>query len=112
MKRDFLKELKARISKIDHPLPPTVRPEAPSDRPVKLYNIHKRSLPVGIDKPVVFSVTKSEAEWWTEYVLKPRSYENGPDDSKTIIYYDVLPIGATPRERSIYYNPRPVSMEE
>ena len=75
------------------------------------YNIHKRSLPVGIDKIIVFGVTKEDAEWWLECKLKPKCYENGPDDSKTLIYYDIVPVDATPKERSIYYNMHPVTTE-
>src|SRR6185295_10951328 len=80
--------------------------------PVKRYNIHKRSLPVGIDKIVVFNVTKQEADWWVERKLKTRCYENGPDDSKTLVYYDIIPVGATPKEKSIYFNTHPVTTEE
>lgn len=81
------------------------------DKSVKLYNVHKRSLPPGIDKIVVFNLTKEEAEWWVENKLKARCYENAPDDSKTVIYYDIVPVDATPRERSIYHNAGPLTTE-
>lgn len=87
-------------------------PESDDFDKVKCYNIHKRSLPVGIDAVVVFGVTKEESEWWIEYALKPKCYENGPDDSKTVIYYDVIPVDATPKERSIYFNAGTIVTED
>lgn len=103
--------LKSDVVVIPPPTPPVEHNRRKDDRPVKLYNVHKRSLPPGIDKIVVFGVTKEEAEWWVEHKLKTRCYENGPDDSKTVIFYDVIPVDATPRERSIYYNAGPITME-
>ena len=97
---------------IEPPKPPTPRYDEPKpEPPVKRFNIHKRSLPVGIDKVVVIGVTKDEAAWWIETKLKTKCYENGPDDSKTLIYFDIIPVGATPKERSIYFNTRPVILE-
>lgn len=114
-------ETKARLKKqginlqtdivvVEPPKPPK-REERKPEPPVKLFNVHKRSLPPGLDKIVVFAVTKQEAEWWVEHKLKTKCYEYGPDDSKTVIYYDILPVGATPRERSIYNNSGPVTTE-
>lgn len=94
------------------------QPRARSQEPVlqvpdnvKRYNIHKRSLPVGIDRVVVFGITKEDAEWWVDKKLKTRCYENSVDDSKTIIYYDVIPVDATPKEKNIYFNTSPVMTE-
>ncbi len=112
MKRDFVAELQAVIKRVDNPRPPMPRFEEPKpEPPVKRFNIHKRSLPVGIDKVVVVGVTKAEAEWWIEKILKPKCYQDDPRDSKTIVYFDLVPVGATPRERSIFFNPRPVVIE-
>lgn len=77
------------------------------------FNIHKRSLPVGIDKIVVFNVTKPQAERLLEkatdnagtLLFATRSYYDAVKESKTLIYFDIVPVGATPSERSIYYNP-------
>jgi len=97
MFRDFSAELRAVIKNIDNKVP--VAPKQPR------FNVHKRSLPVGLDKIVVFGVLKGEATSWIENRLKSKCYENDPDSSKTLIYYDVIPIDATPKERSIYHNP-------
>lgn len=78
---------------------------------VQRFNIHKRSLPVGIDKVVVFGVTRHEAERWIEGRLKTRLYHHDDKNSKTLIYYDVIPVDAQPRERSIYYNPGPIVVD-
>lgn len=114
MSRDFAAELKARIRKIDAPpRPPQVEAQQP-EPPVKRYNIHKRSLPVGnppLDKIVVFAVTKAEAEWWINHRLKAKSYQDDARDTKTLIYFDAVPVDAQPRERSIYFNPRPAISE-
>ncbi len=94
MKRDFGAELKQIIQNVNH-----VKPLA-----VVRYNIHKRSLPVGLDKVVVFDVTRSEALWWIEHRLQSVVYFNEITESKQIIYYDVVPTDATNEEKSVFYN--------
>lgn len=79
---------------------------------LKLFNIHKRSLPPGIDIIVVYNVTKKESEWWVENILKAKCYQNEDSDSKTLIYYDVIPVDAKPHERSIYHNEEQITIEE
>lgn len=99
---------------VSKPLQPSVSKHVKlqSKQPIKLYTIHKRSLPVGLDKIVVFGITKTEAEWLVGSVLKSRCYENGPDDSKTLIYFDILPLNATPKEHSVYHNPSMTAIDE
>jgi hypothetical protein len=107
MPRDFQDELRKRLAAIDKG-----RPIYEKIKEEKLFNIHKRSLPVGIDKKIVFRVTKEDAEWWVEKRLKAHSYQDDSRDTKTLIYYDIIPIGATPREKSIYFNKGPITREE
>ncbi len=108
MERNFLEEFKAKMKMMELPVieKATEKPFIEKREKIKgkLYNIHKRSLPVGIDAIVVFSVTEKEAKQWTEKKLVTRCYENGPDNSKTLIYYDIIPVDAKPREISIYAN--------
>ena len=108
MGRNFLEEFKTKMRMMELPVIEKAIEKPFIDRREKikgkLYNIHKRSLPVGIDTVVVFSVTEKEAKQWTEEKLVTRCYENGPDNSKTLIYYDIIPVDAKPRERSIYFN--------
>lgn len=83
-----------------------------ADKPKgKLYHIYKRSLPPGIDKHVIFNVNKEEANWLMKHVLKAKVYHNEPDDTKTVIFYEPLPVDATPKERNIFYNPGPLTKE-
>lgn len=105
---DFLAKFKKICADIDNPAVEIV-PVARYDEPVKpkvtkLFNIHKRSLPPGIDTVVLIGLTREEAETWLNDKLKARVFEDGPRDSKTLIYYDMLPQYATPIERSIYFN--------
>lgn len=113
---NFLDEFKKRVKKIDSPTPqvevvPVPRYDPPREK-TKFFNIHKRSLPPGIDKIIVFNVTKEEAETLVNHIsglnkvplLRDRSYQDDARDTKTIIYYDIIPVDATPRERSIYFN--------
>lgn len=102
------------VTRIDPPAPRARYDEPPPEPPVKRYNVHKRSLPVGdppLDKIVVFAVTKAEATWWIEHKLQARCYQDDVRETKTLIYYDIVPVDAQPRERSIYFNPRPVTTE-
>lgn len=80
--------------------------------PEKLYNIHKRSLPVGFDKIVVYSVNKEDAEWWLEHRLKTIFYEDKETEERTVYYFDVIPVEATDREKGVYFNPKPNVIEE
>lgn len=107
--RDFVGEFQKRVKRIDkiESLAPI-----PENAVVRRYNVHKRSLPAGIDNIVVLNVTKLEAEWWIENKLKAKVYHNNAEDTKTIVYYDVVPVDASPKERSIYFNNHPVTTEE
>lgn len=91
------------------------KPKPSEVRPPLLYNIHKRSLPVGIDAPVVFGVDKDKAEKLVTNVLKSRIVvhptQSEEKDYRTIIYYDIVPQGASPRERSVYFNKGPVALQ-
>ena len=127
--RDFAKEWAARAEKRRQEeilvIPELPRTEFPdSKEPPKLrierfappikgkeFHIYKRSLPPGLDKIVIWNVSKEEAEWLIENRLKTKLYFNDATDSKTYIYYDVLPANATPEERSIYHNKKPVIIE-
>lgn len=51
------------------------------------YNIHKRSLPEGLDKPVMFGLNEKESEIVLAKFFKTKMIEN-EDDTKTVIYYD------------------------
>ena len=68
--------------------------------PMELYNIHKRSLPVGTDVPVFFNVTKDVAKTLLSKFLLTKIKPDG-----TVIYYDLIPIYGTKEEKNVYWNP-------
>lgn len=81
-------------------------------KPSRLFNIHKRSLPVGIDKIIFIGLTKKEGEKIIENSLKARVFYDTEKETKTIIYYDIVPQDAIPKERSIFYNTVELLKEE
>lgn len=92
-------------------------PKQMPERPMrgKRFNVHKRSLPLGVppmDKIVFFNVSRKEAELIVAKFLKTKCYEDDARQTKTVIYYDIIPVDATPRERSIYFNAGPITKEE
>lgn len=117
----FLEKFKKKCAAID--APPLIVPEKENtvtDVKRRLFNIHKRSLPVGIDKVVVYHLkSKEEAQRMIERATdsqgKPlfatRSYNDDTAESKTLIYFDIVPVDAMPNERSIYFNERPVTRQ-
>jgi len=92
---DFLKKFQDICQEIDKVVP---------KRPSKLFNIHKRSLPIGIDKVVIIGLTKDEAEKQINQVLKTKVYCDYADDTRTVIYYDMVAQDATPKEKSVFFN--------
>lgn len=120
----FLERFKKRCSELAEAAPEitVLKPERePEVRPVRRrFNIHKRSLPVGVDKIVVFNLPSKEAaqrlidkavDSQGKPLFATRSYNDDAAESKTLIYYDIVPEDATPKERSIYFNPRPTVLE-
>ncbi len=83
----------------------TIQPVERVTQPKRMYNIHKRSLPVGIDKIVYFNVDLKTANMLAEKFLIAKSYTDVSRNTKTLIYYDIIPVDALPREKNIYYNP-------
>ena len=111
MERSFVNEWKKKIKQIDQrdimaPADYLDKIQVPDGIP--LFNVHKRSLPIGIDKIVIFGVTEKEAGEIVAHALKTRCYTNEDENTKTIVYFDIIPVGAKPKEKSIYYNSRPV----
>ena len=53
-----------------------------------LYNIHKRSLPIGLDKPVMFGLTKEETHHLLKGYLKTKL--TVVDEKDMVIYCDII----------------------
>lgn len=81
-------------------------------KPSRLFNIHKRSLPVGIDKKVFVNLSKKDAQFLIDHILKSKVYFDTEKESKTLIYFDMVPQDATPKEKSIFYNTVELLKEE
>ncbi len=85
------------------------------DKKVKLYNVHRRTLPVGEDRVVAIGFTKEDAKWFVTKRLKAKEkFINNDDGSKgsKLVYYDIVAQDATSSERSVYFNPRPFVLEQ
>ena len=107
----YLDKFNLRLKQMNEVELPPAPPPVPSDG--RKYNIHKRSLPVGIDVIVVYNIeSKKEAEYMInntrdrkgKQVFGSKVYTDDSRDSKTLIYFDIIPTDATPKERSIYFN--------
>lgn len=88
---------------------PIIKQKIIIEKTGQLYNIHKRSLPVGTDKIVVHGATKEEAEDMMRTMFKAK--EKLQNEVTNVIYYDMVPIDATEEEKSVFYNARPVVVE-
>lgn len=118
LKKDLGISLKQEDEIIVVPTPRYESTPEPIRPPEKLFNIHKRSLPVGIDEVVVRNLTRAEAISWVcpdlpkLPRLKTKVFYDEPNEMKTYIYYDIVPVDGTPRERSVYFNPRPFVVKD
>lgn len=115
MKRDFLNELKSIIHRNTESRPVNKVAEP------RRFNIHKRSLPPGLDQIAVYNVeTEAEALNLIEKardragnrLFAPKLYIDDSKQSKTYIFYEPVPSDATPKERSIFYNKGPITKGE
>lgn len=112
MLRDFKAELKARLDAIENRLSRKKTDDAPVIPVVRRFNIHKRSLPAGLDTVVVYNVTQLEAAYWIEKGLKARHILDDAQQPKGVVYFDAVPVDATYLERSIYFNAHAVLINE
>ncbi len=80
------------------------------DRPEStLYNIHKRSIPVSIDKPIVIGVTRDEADKELLRLIHQESKRRvtqvqSQTENIVYFYFDIIPMEPMPFERDVYYN--------
>ena len=119
MSRDFLAEFRANVKVIDQTFNEVINKTHEDinktikrEQAEKYYNVHKRSLPVGLDKVVFVGLTKDEAYRMINDILKPRIqrkrttdiYGSTEESGETVVYYDAVPENATNEEKSVYYN--------
>ena len=97
---EFIAELRNQL-----PIPTFPRQKMVFERPAgTLYNIHKRSIPIGLDKAVVIGLTEDESDLELIRLIKKEDTRRKNDSSGVFFYFDVLPVNPRPEEMSIYYN--------
>ncbi len=69
-----------------------------------LYNIHKRSVPVGIDKSIVIGLTRYEADLEVIRLIRQEQIRRNGTNEEIFFYFDILPQDAKGFEKDIYYN--------
>ncbi len=94
MKRDFVAELHKIIQKVD----------APKAIIEKLYDIHKRSIPIGVDKVVAIGLVQEDVNPMMERLIKKEERRRMNEPDKLWYYYDPVVVNATNKEKSIFYN--------
>lgn len=82
-------------------LPKQQRQERPKGT---LYNIHKRSLPIGFDKIIVIGLLRDEADKETLRLIHKESKRRNEEMNDVFYYFDIVPMEANERESSIYFN--------
>lgn len=110
MERNFTAELRSFITTLDKPaVPASTEEEKPKAR---RYNIHRRSLPPGVDIKVLFGIfSKQLAEDIIENATDysgVRLFKSVVTD-KGVIFYEPVPMDATERERSPFHNEGPIT---
>lgn len=100
MQRNFCKELKEFINQMD------------TSKQIKeqLYEIRKRSVPIKIDKLVGTGFTKFDAEFALQHLIRKEQRRRNTSDINVYFMYDIIPINATSKERSVYHNEGPASL--
>jgi len=89
-KTEYDKRMKAVNDSIWTTKPKTITKTKVVDKKVSesLYNIHKRSLPVGLDKPIAFNLTEKEADNWIKDYTHTQLTKVRGGDVKMVIYFD------------------------
>lgn len=102
----LLDEIKEEIKEllISLPSPVMFKRETTKRADDELYNIHKRSIPISIDKPVVVGVTKEEGEKEVKRLVEREVKRRNSTNENIFFIFDLVPVKATPAERSIFYN--------
>ena len=102
MKRDFQAELRAFAAKLDNP-PPKPRYDISDPLPdavtvpegQDLYDVYKRSLPMGVNRPVLMGLPKDEAERQRDRLnekerIKRNEQMLSDDRVHDVLFYDIV----------------------
>lgn len=74
-----------------------------------LYNIHKRSMPPAVDKPVVIGLTRTDADLEVVKFIQKEAKRRvqqimDEPEQNVFFYFDIVPQDAKQFEKDIYYN--------
>lgn len=111
---DFVNELKTELKAS---LPQTPEPVMPKQKETRqhpvgtLYNIHKRSLPAGVDKVVLIGLTQDDINTSMVRLIQRETKRRNEENTEVFYYFDAVPLDASDDEESIYYNQRPLLLE-
>lgn len=108
-KRQELENIKTEIEKVKEELNDILKSLLTKVKTIKknegtLYNIHKRSIPVSIDKVVVLGVTKAEADLEVKRLIEKERIRRNQTNEDIFFFFDIISVEATPEEKSIFYN--------
>lgn len=94
------------INELRNSLPvPSLPKRVVFERPVgALYNIHKRSMPIGVDKIIVIGLTRTEADVELLRLIHREAKRRENEGLEIVYYFDLVPIDANKTEQSIYFN--------
>jgi len=110
---DFQAEFKKRLANIDRGNAPKEEVKQIAQdvvemakkqkaRPKETYMIRKRSLPVGLNQPVIWGLSEQEANDWIKDYNKTQMINTQGSDTKRVVYFDkVLEDG---KEHTVYEN--------
>lgn len=107
-----LAAFKKKCREIDEPISPKPRYEEPR------FNIRRTTLPGGKVETLVFNVSHAEALIWIsddretrKRRFREKNVESPIDGIPPVTLYEPIPTDATVEEKSIYYNPRPLTID-
>lgn len=82
----------------------------PTNVPDRLYNVHKRSVPISLDRIVAWGLTKIQAAQMVERLAKKERKRRENEGMEVVFLYDIVPVWPTEREKSIFYNEGPLTV--
>lgn len=95
--------------------PPKPRYEEPKEEPAEpRFDLRRVVLPGGQTDYVILNATKKDIQFWLDHPrrFKQRDFKSPIEGIEPIVFYEPVPVNASPAEKSIYYNPRPVITDE
>lgn len=100
---------------IETPEPPRPRYDEPKAEPPKpRYDLRRVILPNATAEYVVFNAVAEDIQWWLDHKhrFKAREIVSTIEGIEPLVFYEPIPSDATVAERDLYYNKRPVIIEE